>query len=138
MKLATWGRHMRCGCFRLCQNEWDSLVALAGVVGLLVAQRPRPAGLALAGEAGAARGVAGAMEARRLLARLAAGQNAVLQLELRQVLQLAVDVQVADAAVEAGAVLLGPLLQRCHICRHWHPCRSQFPGPVSLCRREPP
>lgn len=45
------------------------------------------------------------------MARLTAGQDAGLHGHLAEVLQLAVDVQVPDAAVEAGAVLPGGLAQ---------------------------
>lgn len=59
------------------------------------------------------------------MARLTAGQNAGLHGHLAEVLQLAVDVKVAEAAVEAGAVLPGGLAQGCsHVVLAGHACRG--------------
>lgn len=99
-----------------------SLVAVAGVVDLLVAQRSRPARVAGAGEAAMPGRVAVSLDAGAPLTGLAARLHPVAQplsggapCGLRavgprpqsgpQVLQLPVDVQVAEAAVEAGAVV---------------------------------
>ena len=57
------------------------------------------------------------------MARLTAGQDAGLHGHLPEVLQLAVDVKVPDAAVEAGAVLPGGLAQSCgHVVLPGHAC----------------
>lgn len=57
------------------------------------------------------------------MARLTARQNAGLHGHLAEVLQLAVDVKVAEAAVEAGAVLPGGLAQGCgHVVLAGHAC----------------
>lgn len=55
-----------------------------------------------------------------LVARLTARQDACLHGHLPEVLQLTVDVQVPDAAVEAGAILSRGLAQRCHIILPGH------------------
>lgn len=88
-----------------------AFISQTGVIGPLVTEGPRPSFLALAAEAGLAAGLARAVGAHLPVARLTAGQNARLHGHLAEVLQLAVDVQVPDAAVEAGAVLPGGLTQ---------------------------
>lgn len=60
-----------------------------------------------------------------LVAWLTAGQDAGLHGHLAEVLQLTVDVQVPDAAVEAGAILARGLAQgRSHIVLPGHACRG--------------
>lgn len=108
------------------------LVSLAGVIGSLVAHGPRPSFLALAGEARLTAGLARAMGTHLLVAWLAARQDAGLHGHLAEVLQLAVDVEVPDAAMEAGAVLPRGLAQGCsHVVfpRHaWGGTASQRSG----------
>lgn len=99
------------------------LISKTGVIGPLVTEGPRPPFLALAGEARGAAGLARAVGAHLLVARLAARQDAGLHGHLAEVLQLTVDVEVADAAVEAGAVLPGRLAQGgCHVVLPRHAC----------------
>lgn len=98
-----------------------SLVAVAGVVDLLVTQCPCPAGVAGAGEAPVPCWVAVTLDAGASLAGLAAWLHPVAQplsggalcsprtwsswpQPGTQVLELPVDVQVTEAAVEARAV----------------------------------
>lgn len=106
------------------------LVAVTGVVDLLVAQRPRPAGVARAREAPMPCGVTVSLEAGASLTRLAARLHPLAQPlpgaapgggrpgcprspSSCQVLQLPVDVQVTQAAVETGTVAsCCPVLQR--------------------------
>lgn len=131
--------------------EHRSLVSVAGVVDLLVAQRPRPAGVAGAAEASVARWVAVTLDAGAPLAGLAAWLHPLAQplsagALLRggtcrpwcsqpspQVLQLSVDVQVAQAAVEAGAVpTSGAVLQGGEAARGrgalWHTWSERAEG----------
>lgn len=94
-------------------NSPNLLISKTGVIGPLVTEGPHPSFLALTGEARRAACLARAMGAHLLVARLAARQDAGLHGHLAEVLQLTVDVEVADAAVEAGAVLPGGLAQGC-------------------------
>lgn len=87
------------------------LISKTGVIGPLVTEGPGPSFLTLAGKARLAAGLARAVGAHLLVAWLTAGQNAGLHGHLAEVLQLAVDVEVADAAVETGAILPGGLAQ---------------------------
>lgn len=91
----------------------DAFISKTGVIGPLVTEGPRPSFLALAGEAGLGARLARAVGTHLLVARLTAGQDAGLHGHLPEVLQLAVDVKVPDAAVEACAVLPGGLAQSC-------------------------
>lgn len=98
-----------------------SLVAVTGVVDLLVTQRPRPAWMAGAGEAAMPCWVAVALETGASLAGLAAWLHPLAQplsggalcgprpccprsQPCPQVLELPIDVEVTEAAVEAGAI----------------------------------
>lgn len=103
----------------------NSLISKTGVIGPLVTEGPSPAFFTFTGEARLAAGSARAVGAHLLVAWLTAGQNAGLHGHLAEVLQLAVDVKVAEAAVEAGAVLPGGLAQgRGHVVLAWHTCRG--------------
>lgn len=90
-----------------------TLISKTGVVGPLVTEGPGPSFLALAGEARLTAGLARAVGTHLLVARLTAGQDASLHGDLAEVLQLTVDVQVPEAAMEAGAVVPGGLAQSC-------------------------
>lgn len=83
----------------------DALAALAGVEHRLVTLLPAPARLAVAHRALNPVRLADAVHAVDLLAGLAAGDHARLHLGLGEVLELIVDVQVLDTAMETGAVL---------------------------------
>lgn len=116
------------------------LISKTGVIGPLVTEGPGPSFLTLAGKARLAAGLARAVGTHLLVARLTAGQNAGLHGHLAEVLQLAVDVEVADTAVETGAILPGGLAQGgSHIVvfpRHaWGGTASQRSG--SLGTRQP-
>lgn len=89
----------------------DALISKTGVVGPLVTEGPGPSFLTLAGEARLPAGLARAVGTHLLVAGLTARQDACLHGHLAEVLQLTVDVQVPDAAVEAGAVVPGGLAQ---------------------------
>lgn len=78
---------------------------------MLVAKCPSPTSLTFAGEAGLPDRVTGAMLAHLLLAGLTAWQDACLHRDFLEILQLIVDVQVADAAMETGTVPAWPLTQ---------------------------
>lgn len=97
------------------------LVAITGVVDLLVTQCPRPARVARAGEASVARRVAVALQAGGSLTGLTAWLHPLAQplpvgvlscggaggpgpQASCQVLELPVDVQVTEAAMETSAV----------------------------------
>lgn len=98
-------------------NLCHSLVAVTGVVDLSVAQGPRPARVAGAGEAPVAGGVAVTLDTGAPLTRLAARLHPLAQPlsagALRvgrpqpraQVLELPVDVEISHAAVEARSVV---------------------------------
>lgn len=77
---------------------------LAGPAAGLVAVGPVPARLAVAHRALGARGLADAMQAVELAAGLAAWHHPRRHPRLGEVLQLVVDVEVADASMEAGAI----------------------------------
>ena len=81
------------------------LAALAGVGSRLVTLRPAPAWLAVAHWSLDPIRLADAMNTVDLLAGLAARYHARLHLGLGEVLELIVDVQVLDTAMETGTVL---------------------------------
>lgn len=97
-----------------------SLVPLAGVANGLVTMGPNPTWITVAKGANSSIGLADAMHAVELAARLTARHNPGLHLCLRKILQFVVDVQVADAAVEARAVQDLPEAEgsRVHVNRH--------------------
>lgn len=99
-----------------------SLAALTGVDGGRVAVRPAPAGSAVAHRPGGTIGLADAVQAVQLAAWFTAGQHARLHLRLGEVLQLVVDVEAADAALEAGAVLQLPEPEGSRVHVHGHAC----------------
>lgn len=101
----------------------DILAALTGVESRLVAVRPAPAWLAVAHRSLGPIGLADAMNAVELLAGLAARYHAGLHLGLGEVLQLVVDVQVLDAAMETGAVLDLPEAESARVNIHRHAWR---------------
>lgn len=103
----------------------DVLAALAGVDSRLVTMRPAPAWLAVAHRPLGPIGLADAMDAVDLLAGLTAWYHAGLHLSLGEVLQLIVDVQVLDAAVETGAVLDLPEAESSRVHIHRHACRGR-------------
>jgi len=108
-----------------------TFISKTGVIGPLVTEGPSPAFFTFTGEARLAAGSARAVGAHLLVAWLTAGQNAGLHGHLAEVLQLAVDVKVAEAAVEAGAVLPGGLAQgRGHVVLAWH--TSYIEGRVKI------
>lgn len=86
------------------EGKGHSLVSLAGAATGLVTVRPIPARLAMADGSLGAGGLADAMQAVQLAAGLAARHHTGRHPRLGEILQLVVDVEVADAAVEAGAV----------------------------------
>lgn len=93
-------------CFTLISTLLASLLAaLAGVEHRLVTLQPAPARLAMAHRALSPVRLADAVHAVDFLAGLAAGDHARLHLCLGEVLELIVDVQVLDTAMETGAVL---------------------------------
>lgn len=92
-------------------SSLNLLISKARVIGPLVTEGPGPSFLTVADEARLAAGLARAMGAHLLVAWLTARQDARLHGHLAEVLQLAVDVEVADAAVETGAILPGGLAQ---------------------------
>ena len=97
-----------------------SLVAMAGADGWLVTVQAPPAGLAVAHGPWGGIGLTDAVQAVEFLAGLAAWHHAWLHPCLGEVLQLVVDVQVSDAAMEAGAIQDLPQAEgsRIHIYRH--------------------
>lgn len=98
-----------------------AFISKTRVIGPLVTEGPSPSFLALTGEARLAARVARAVGAHLLVAWLTARQNSGLHGHLAEVLQLAVDVKVPDAAVEAGAILPRGLAQCCsHIVLSRH------------------
>ena len=97
------------------------LAPLAGVGGDLVAVGAAPARLAVAHGPLGSVGLADPVQTVDLPAGLTAGHHARLHLGLGEVLQLVVDVQVLDAAVETGAVLDLPETERCGRAFHGHP-----------------
>lgn len=82
----------------------SSLVAVAGPSSRLVTVRASPTSLTVAHRSWGGVGLADAMQAVQFPAGLAAWHYARLHACLGEVLQLVVDVQVADAAVEAAAI----------------------------------
>lgn len=83
------------------------LVPITWVVDLLVTKWAGPSCLTLTAEGGLSSSMALAMRAHPPLAGLAAGQHPLLQQELREVLELVVNVEVSDTAVETRAVSPG-------------------------------
>ena len=81
-----------------------SLVAMAGSVGWLVTVQAPPAGLTVAHGPRGGIGLTDAMQAVEFPAGLTARHHAWLHPCLGEVLQLVVDVQVSDAAMEAGSI----------------------------------
>lgn len=79
-------------------------MAMAGAISRLVTVQAHPAGLAVAHGPRGGVGLADAMQAVELEAGFAAWHHARLHLSLGEVLQLVVDVQVSDAAMEASAI----------------------------------
>ena len=102
-------------------NNVSLLATLAGVGSDLVAVGATPARLAVAHGPLGAVGLADSVQTVDLPAGLAARHHARLHLGLGEVLQLVVDVQVLDAAVETGAVLDLPETERCRGPFHGHP-----------------
>jgi len=98
-----------------------SLVPLAGATAGLVAVGPVPARLTVADGALGAGGLADAVQAVELAAGLAARHHPRRHPRLGEVLQLVVDVEVADAAVEAGAVEELPEAEGGRVDVHGHP-----------------
>lgn len=96
------------------------LAALAGVDSRLVTVRPAPAWLAVAHWSLDTIRLADAMHTVDLLAGLAARYHAGLHLGLSEVLQLIVDVQVLDTAMETGTVLELPETESARVHIHWH------------------
>lgn len=98
-----------------------TFISQTGVIGPLVTEGPGPSLLTLTGEARLAAGLACAVGTHLLVAWLTAWQDAGLHGHLSEVLELAVDVKVPDAAVEAGAVLPRGLAQgRGHVVLPGH------------------
>lgn len=87
--------------------------------------RPAPARLAVAHWSLDPIGLADAVNTVELFARLAARHHTGLHLGLGEVLQLVVDVQVLDAAVETGAVLDLPEAERARVNVHRHAWRGR-------------
>ena len=87
--------------------------------------RSAPARLAVAHRSLDPIRLADAMHTVDLLAGLAARHHAGLHLGLGEVLELVVDVQVLDAAVETGAVLQLPETENPRVHIHWHACRGR-------------
>lgn len=96
------------------------LAALAGVDSRLVTMRPAPAWLAVAHRSLDPIRLADAMYTVYLLAGLAARHHAGLHLGLGEVLELIVDVQVLDTAMETGTVLDLPETESARVYIHWH------------------
>lgn len=97
-----------------------SLVPQARAVGFLVAERAAPSLVALAGKAGRACHVAGPVDAHLLQTRFAAWQDPHLQRDVPEILQLAVDEEVLEAAVETGSILAWSLVQRSYVFLQGH------------------
>lgn len=87
------------------------LVPITWVVDLLVTQWASPSRLTLAAEGGLSGGMTPPMSAHTPLAGLAAGHHSLLQQELSEVLELVINVEVSDTAVETRAVPPGALTQ---------------------------
>ena len=87
--------------------------------------RPAPAWLAVAHRSLDPIRLADAMYAVDLLAGLAARYHAGLHLGLGEVLELVVDVQVLDAAMETGAVLDLPETESARVYIHRHAWRRR-------------
>lgn len=95
----------------VCEFFGLLLVPITWVVDLLVTQRASPSRLTLAAEGGLSGGMALPMSAHTPLAGLAAGHHPLLQQELSEVLELVINVEVSDTAVETRAVPPGALTQ---------------------------
>lgn len=97
-----------------------SLVPLTGVANGLITMGSNPAWITVANGAMSSIGLANAMQAVELAARLTTRHHSWLHLGLRKILQFVVNVQVADAAMEAGAIQDLPEAEgsRVHIDRH--------------------
>lgn len=94
------------------------LAALAGIGRRLVTVRPTPPWLAVAHRSLDPIRLTDAMYTVDLLAGLTARYHARLHLGLGEVLELVVDVQVLDTAMETGTVLDLPETERVYIHRH--------------------
>lgn len=77
---------------------------MAGAISWLVTVHAPPASLTVAHRPRGGIGLADAMKTKELATGLTARHHAWLHLRLGKVLQLVVDVQVSDAAMEAGAI----------------------------------
>ena len=97
------------------------LAALAGIGSGLVAVGTAPARLAVADRPLSPVGLADPVQTVDLPTGFAARHHAWLHLGFGKVLQLVVDVQVLDAAVEAGAILDLPEAEGCRVHVHGHP-----------------
>lgn len=98
----------------------DILISETRVVSLLITEWSGPSSFALTGEAWLAGSMACAMHTNLLMARLTPWQNSHLQGHISEVLEFAVDIQITDATMEAGAVLPWWLAQSCYIIFHRH------------------
>lgn len=87
------------------------LVPVTRVVDLLVTQLTGPPCLTLTAEGRVSSGMALAMSAHTPLAWLAAWHHPLLQQELGEVLQLVIDVEVSDTAMETRAIPTRTLAQ---------------------------
>lgn len=96
------------------------LAALAWVGGRLVTVWSVPARLAVADWSLCPVRLADTMQAVDLPTGLTAWHHARLHLGLSEVLQLVVDIQVLDAAVETGAILDLPQTEGCGVDVHRH------------------
>lgn len=110
---------------KFCNLFANILAALAGVGSRLVTVRPAPAWLAVAHWSLDPIRLADAMYAVDLLAGLAARYHARLHLGLGEVLELVVDVQVLDAAMETGTVLDLPETESARVYIHRHTWRRR-------------
>lgn len=96
------------------------LAALAWVGGRLVTVWSVPARLAVADWSLCPVWLADTMQAVDLPTRFTAWHHARLHLGLSEVLQLVVNIQVLDAAVETGAILDLPQTEGCGVDVHRH------------------
>lgn len=94
-------------CFEVCLCLL--LVPVTRVVDLLVAQLTGPPRLTFTAEGRVSGGMTLSVGANSPLAWLAAWHHPLLQQELGEVLQLVINVEVSDTAVETGAVPPGTL-----------------------------
>lgn len=94
---------------------------MAGAIHWLVAVQAPPASLAVAHGPRGGVGLANAMQAVELAARLTAWHYARLHLRLGEVLQFIIDVQIPDAPVEAAAIEDLPQAEGSRVHVHGHP-----------------